>query len=71
MSNKFWDKFFSDIVEMDSIVSNTGASSGDSVKIHPLVILNISDHFTRVRAQNSMQVSNSARHVASVQVRLI
>ncbi|XP_063722083.1 COP9 signalosome complex subunit 6-like isoform X2 [Symsagittifera roscoffensis] len=53
---------------MDSIVSNTGASSGDSVKIHPLVILNISDHFTRVRAQNSMQVSNSARHVASVQV---
>ena len=58
---------------MDSIVSNAAASgsssAGESVKIHPLVILNISDHFTRVRAQNSMQTS-SAKQLNSIQARV-
>ena len=39
-----------DSVTSSAIAAVTNPSS-ESVKIHPLVILNISDHFTRTRAQ--------------------
>lgn len=42
-------------MEVDAVKSNvmasTGTSGSVSVSLHPLVIMNISEHWTRVRAQ--------------------
>jgi COP9 signalosome complex subunit 6 len=34
-----------------SVMASTSASGSVSVSLHPLVIMNISEHWTRVRAQ--------------------
>ncbi len=46
-------------MEVDSSVSNVMATAGTtgsvSVSLHPLVIMNISEHWTRVRAQEGKE----------------
>ncbi|KAI9256892.1 maintenance of mitochondrial structure and function-domain-containing protein [Sporodiniella umbellata] len=39
-------------------VSQTQSSSGLSISVHPLVLLNISDHYTRTKLQNPSIVQN-------------
>ncbi|KAG1375190.1 hypothetical protein G6F61_008678 [Rhizopus arrhizus] len=41
-----------------NIVSNLQSSSGLSISVHPLVLLNISDHYTRIRLQNPSIIEN-------------
>lgn len=38
---------------------NSSSSSGLTFKVHPLVIVNISDHYTRVNSQLMMNNNNS------------
>ncbi|KAI8997505.1 COP9 signalosome subunit 6 [Pilobolus umbonatus] len=49
-----------DIIDDNSmiIVSNVQSSSGLSISVHPLVLLNISDHFTRFKLQNPSLYEN-------------
>ena len=35
----------------ESVVSSVGNSGSVCVQLHPLVIMNVSDHYTRIRAQ--------------------
>ncbi len=35
-----------------------GAGGSVSVSLHPLVVMNVSDHFTRVKVQNEVPASN-------------
>lgn len=37
--------------EKDKVVASSGAAGSVSVALHPLVIMNISEHYTRIRAQ--------------------
>lgn len=37
--------------EKDIVVASSGSSGSVSVALHPLVIMNISEHYTRIRAQ--------------------
>jgi len=37
--------------EKDIVVASSGTSGSVSVALHPLVIMNISEHYTRIRAQ--------------------
>jgi COP9 signalosome complex subunit 6 len=34
-----------------NVMASTGTSGSVSISLHPLVIMNISEHWTRVRAQ--------------------
>lgn len=40
-----------DSEEKDKVVASSGAAGSVSVALHPLVIMNISEHYTRIRAQ--------------------
>jgi len=40
------------IKPLGSVVAGTGTAGSVTVSLHPLVIMNISEHWTRVRAQN-------------------
>ena len=42
-----------------SYVTSGGSGGSMNVSLHPLVIMNISDHFTRVRVQQRQQQSGS------------
>ena len=35
----------------DTVLASSGASGSVSVALHPLVIMNISEHYTRIKAQ--------------------
>jgi hypothetical protein len=37
--------------EKDNVVASSGAAGSVAVALHPLVIMNISEHYTRIRAQ--------------------
>ena len=39
-----------------NVMASTGTSGSVSVSLHPLVIMNISEHWTRVRAQEGKPV---------------
>lgn len=36
----------------DNVIAATGTAGSVTVSLHPLVIMNISEHWTRTRAQN-------------------
>ena len=36
----------------DNVLASSGVMGSVSVALHPLVIMNISEHYTRIRAQN-------------------
>lgn len=36
----------------DNVIAGTGTAGSVTVSLHPLVIMNISEHWTRTRAQN-------------------
>ena len=40
----------------DTVMASTGTVGSVSISLHPLVILNISEHWTRQRAQESRAV---------------
>ena len=40
----------------EQIVSGGGSSGSVSISIHPLVVMNVSDHFTRVKVQNDTNI---------------
>ena len=42
-----------------SVMASTSASGSVSVSLHPLVIMNISEHWTRVRAQEGKPTQGS------------
>ena len=35
----------------DTVLASSGSSGSVSVALHPLVIMNISEHYTRIKAQ--------------------
>ena len=35
----------------DNVLASSGSSGSVSVALHPLVIMNISEHYTRIKAQ--------------------
>lgn len=37
---------------VEQVVSGGSGSGSVSISIHPLVVMNVSDHFTRVKVQN-------------------
>ena len=37
--------------ERPSVMASVGTTGSVSISLHPLVIMNVSEHFTRVRAQ--------------------
>lgn len=39
----------------DSVMASSGVTCSISVLLHPLVVMNISEHWTRVRAQEGKQ----------------
>ena len=41
-----------DGVVPSSVMASTGTTGSVSVSLHPLVIMNVSEHWTRVRAQH-------------------
>lgn len=43
--------YYPDLMEVDESSVLTSTPSSVSVSLHPLVVMNISDHFTRVRMQ--------------------
>ncbi|GAA5810105.1 hypothetical protein MFLAVUS_003524 [Mucor flavus] len=47
-----------------SIVSNAASSSGLSISVHPLVLLNISDHYTRTKLQTPEAIDNGRMYGA-------
>ncbi|GAA5798105.1 COP9 signalosome subunit 6 [Helicostylum pulchrum] len=47
-----------------SIVSNAASSSGLSISVHPLVLLNISDHYTRTKLQTPAAIDNGRMYGA-------
>ncbi|KAI8991256.1 hypothetical protein BDF20DRAFT_919640 [Mycotypha africana] len=53
-----------EITTSTAIVADIQSSSGLSISIHPLVILNISDHFTRTQLQNPEVLSNGRMYGA-------
>ncbi|KAI7898943.1 COP9 signalosome complex subunit 6-like protein [Cokeromyces recurvatus] len=55
-----------EIVEesISNIVSNIPSSSGLSISVHPLVLLNISDHYTRTKLQNPTAIENGRMYGA-------
>lgn len=38
--------------ETEQVVSGIGGTGSVSVSLHPLVVMNVSDHFTRVKVQS-------------------
>ncbi|KAI8643425.1 COP9 signalosome complex subunit 6 [Parasitella parasitica] len=46
------------------IVSTAQSSSGLSIAVHPLVLLNISDHYTRTKLQNPTAIENGRMYGA-------
>ena len=38
-----------------SVMGSTGTQGSVTVALHPLVIMNISDHYTRIKAQEAAQ----------------
>ncbi|KAG1102503.1 hypothetical protein G6F42_017355 [Rhizopus arrhizus] len=46
------------------IVSNIQSSSGLSISVHPLVLLNISDHYTRTKLQTPTAIENGRMYGA-------
>ncbi|KAI9487392.1 MAG: hypothetical protein EXX96DRAFT_475803 [Benjaminiella poitrasii] len=47
-----------------NVVSNIPSSSGLSISVHPLVLLNISDHYTRTKLQNPEVIENGRMYGA-------
>ncbi|KAG2193353.1 hypothetical protein INT47_001017 [Mucor saturninus] len=47
-----------------TIVSNAQSSSGLSISVHPLVLLNISDHYTRTKLQTPAAIENGRMYGA-------
>ena len=43
-----------------SVMASAGTSGSVSVSLHPLVIMNISEHWTRVRAQEGKPMQGDA-----------
>ncbi|KAI8047493.1 maintenance of mitochondrial structure and function-domain-containing protein [Thamnidium elegans] len=50
--------------DLTSIVSNASSSSGLSISVHPLVLLNISDHYTRTKLQTPAAIENGRMYGA-------
>ncbi|KAI9332260.1 COP9 signalosome complex subunit 6-like protein [Pilaira anomala] len=46
------------------VVSNAASSSGLSISVHPLVLLNISDHYTRTKLQTPAAIENGRMYGA-------
>ncbi|KAK4510413.1 uncharacterized protein ATC70_004843 [Mucor velutinosus] len=53
-----------DSTQIAPIVSNVQSSSGLSISVHPLVLLNISDHYTRTKLQNPTAIENGRMYGA-------
>ena len=43
-----------------SVMASAGTTGSVSVALHPLVVMNISEHWTRVRAQEGKSVQGCA-----------
>lgn len=51
-SNPGPSKSNTDTAPIDSVMASTSTVPSVTVSLHPLVIMNISEHWTRIRAQN-------------------
>ena len=46
------------VVVEGSVLAAEGATSSATVLLHPLVVINVSEHFTRIRAQSQTDVAS-------------
>ena len=47
-----------------SVMASAGTTGSVSVSLHPLVIMNISEHWTRVRAQEGKSTQGRSKRMA-------
>lgn len=50
----------------EQIVTGGGSSGSVSISIHPLVVMNVSDHFTRVKVQNDTNIRGLCIHFKNI-----